>query len=316
MATKNFGVKIFINDHMSILAQDTDVGLYNISDPVNNDAAAGQKEVEVVDPSKFEAYQIVCIGDDNASEENTVDHINGSILVMANNLANTYQIADAAYVHANSHFSWTQNDITGVLDWNYSMLAAHGLGETTQSINLKYGGSVEDQSTGEIRIKNTSQFNIYVDTNNITLNGAVIRIYEFANSTPTQIYTGICEEPEWDSLIYKIGVKGHYNKRISALSTKTADDITLPLSFGKFLTTWDASGNVLANNFARAVRTSKAENFFNLTDIAAYNPVPASNAMFKVSSGSGRDYVIKIADSFDAILLADIAALIENKYVL
>ena len=317
MATTVFGVEIFINDHMDKLAEDATVGLYNNTGPMFDTALIGQKEVVVVDPDFFEEKSVVKIYDDFNSEENTIDYISGSTLYMTNNLAHTYNIADSPRVDMNSSFKWIQNSVVGVFSWCDTMLAANGIGEVTKYVDLRNGGNAEGQSSGELRIKNTASFHQYINDNAITLNNAACHIYEFISNTPTQVYIGVCEEPTWDSLIYRIAIRGYYNKRISSLAYYTSEDICLPVSFGEFLTYWDTDGSVLANNFAKALRTEKVEAYFDTADVPDLAPDPASSKIFRwLSNGPivGLQHNIRVANSMNAAM-SPIANYVNHKYL-
>lgn len=65
---------------------------YVVPSAVTVDAAAGQKNVAVADGSKFQANFPVQILDDVHSEWNTVASVNGNVVTMQNNLANTYYV--------------------------------------------------------------------------------------------------------------------------------------------------------------------------------------------------------------------------------
>ena len=57
------------------------------------DASAGQKNVTVVDGSKFQSSYPVQVSDDAHSEWNAVSSVNGNVVVMQSNLVNTYYLA-------------------------------------------------------------------------------------------------------------------------------------------------------------------------------------------------------------------------------
>lgn len=66
---------------------------YVIPTLLAEDASEGQKFVNVVDGSKFQTKFPVEIKDDAHSEWNIVDTVNGNVLTMENNLANTYYVS-------------------------------------------------------------------------------------------------------------------------------------------------------------------------------------------------------------------------------
>lgn len=66
---------------------------YVIPTLMTADPPAGQKNVTVADGTNFQANFPVQIKDDAHSEWNTVSSVNGNVLTMQNNLANTYYVA-------------------------------------------------------------------------------------------------------------------------------------------------------------------------------------------------------------------------------
>jgi len=66
---------------------------YVIPTLLTADATAGQKNVTVVDGTKFQSGYPVQVSDDAHSEWNTVSSVNGNAVMMQNNLANTYYVA-------------------------------------------------------------------------------------------------------------------------------------------------------------------------------------------------------------------------------
>jgi hypothetical protein len=66
---------------------------YVITTAMSEDPPAGQKNVTVADGTKFQPNFPVEIKDDVHSEWNTVSSMNGNVLSMENNLANTYYVA-------------------------------------------------------------------------------------------------------------------------------------------------------------------------------------------------------------------------------
>jgi hypothetical protein len=142
----------------------------------------------------------------------------------------------------NSEFRWIQNSITGVTTWCSTMLLANGIGTFGKSIDLVAGGNVE--SAGEstkIGVKNTSQFSDLILEKSVYINGCICEIYLFTNSTPVLKWSGVCQQPTWDSKKYSIPAKGSQAKRVSNLATYMGDvnapsslkGKPLPLIFGR-----------------------------------------------------------------------------------
>ena len=71
---------------------------YTVNSLMTVDAAAAQKDVNVVDGTKFTADAWVEIKDSAHSEWNQVDSIAANVVTMKNNLANTYYVTKTASV--------------------------------------------------------------------------------------------------------------------------------------------------------------------------------------------------------------------------
>lgn len=82
---------------------------HSVESALASDASSGQKEVEVSsgDGSEFSVggrVQIIERSGDQVKEFNTIDSISTDTLTMTNNLSNTYEAADDAYVETKVYY--------------------------------------------------------------------------------------------------------------------------------------------------------------------------------------------------------------------
>ncbi len=279
-----FGTKIILNDRSNPVAEDTDIGLYNVTSDFTANASAAQKNVVVADGTEFDAGQLVYISDSVSNEENVIDSISTNTLTMKRNLANAYTTANSASVTADSAFGWIQNDITGLTgNWKAGMLVHQGIGKWTKTIDLKRGGNIAQSGSASATVKNTSEFSTDLSDNGIYLNGCKMEIYKFTDTTPTKQWSGICEDPVWNSKEYNINAKGYHNKRIANLGTEidsvnypnaTGDILgeNIPCTFGTIKPVFDVDGNSIYDGYAKAVRVANRESvYFNMLGYRTVN---------------------------------------------
>ena len=174
MSTYIWGIKIYMADHMSPLAENTTYGLYNVKSNLTGTASAGQKVVAVADGTKFTAGTRVRIVDTENEEECIIDSINANNITMVSNLAHEYTVAREAKVYADSEFRWIQNAVSGISDWCDSMLVENGISKIIRDAEdaLEVGGGVAQSGGLTITVKNTSKFwNTLFSTLDVSLIG-------------------------------------------------------------------------------------------------------------------------------------------------
>ena len=320
-----FGVRISLDDRRSPVTEDSDIGLYNVTSDMAANANSGQKNITVDLGSIFEADDPIVISDDNDSEEGVINYVVGNIITLKENLANSYTTAANGKVDGDSVFAWLQNNISSLAEnWSTDMLVEKGVGRFTKRIDIKRGGNIASPGSFSCTVKNTSQFWNSLQDENIFLNGKKIEVFEFAATTKTRKWSGICNKPTWNVKKYKISAKGYHNKRITNIITKINStqfpeasvetiDKDVPATFGEIKPSFDGDGNTLYNGYARFVRTANKEEdivFENnvkiyLSDSISVVTLPGTNS-FPVVGTDGDDppimYKIKIAE---AILLTE-----------
>jgi len=190
MALKTFGVEIQVQDHASVLTEDTTIGLYNRVDDMASNAAADQADVVVDDGTIYRAGGKVTIGDDNASEVNVISSISSNTLTMVTVLANTYTTAASGYVNANSVFRWIQNSETGVTGWASDMIVEDGIEGYSRAADYRDGGAVSNPGSCGVTVKNTLKYWKDLVDLDLTLNGMEFRLYEFTDATATLKWRG------------------------------------------------------------------------------------------------------------------------------
>ncbi len=264
---KNFGIKITLEDHTSLVVEDSTIGLYNVTSNMAANANAAQKNVTVADGTKFLADNVVTVKDDNASEDNVIDSIAGNVLTMKQNLTNNYTTAANGRVDSNSEFRWISNTISGVTTWKEGIITDKGIGKYSRIINLLRGGNTSQPGTGGVKVKNTSKFWNTIQGKSIYFNGKRAEYWLFTDTTPARQWSGVCTEPVWDSKTYTIPFEGYYSKRITNVTTNinTTDDVnatgdilgnTKPVTVGQVKPIFDDEGNVVYNGYSKFIRTA------------------------------------------------------------
>ncbi len=300
-----FGTRISLDDHSSPVVADADIGLYNVTSDLANNASQGQKLVTVDDGTKFEEGDLVTVSDDLNSESNVIDSIAGNTLTMYTNLVITYLTSENAKVDGNSVFRWIQNDISGVTGWKSGMEVQGGVGKWNKKIELGRGGNVASPGNSSIIIKNTDKFWYTIGQLSIFFQGKKFERFEFENSTPVRRWSGICNKPVWDAKKYHISAKGYHNKRIAQILTQTnitdypdasGDTIgkTIPGTWGEVKPKTDASDNIIYNGYVKFIRTADKQ-----IPLKTEGTVPFGDHFFESSTEGITEFPIVGTDGAD-----------------
>lgn len=142
---------------------------------LTSDASSGQKDVEVSDGTKFSTNEQVTIRErsgDRVSETNTISSISGNTLTMTNNLSNTYEIADDAYVEVKTNFKsnlnagpFHLNHPSGTATVNDCPYAEYEI--VVNDHILQFGDNIPAGSRLYIRFRIYSQSNVTTEVENL-----------------------------------------------------------------------------------------------------------------------------------------------------
>jgi hypothetical protein len=294
MSEKIWGIEIVLDDCMNANTTDTDVGLYQITTTTDT-STTGQKILTVADTAEFRKYDKVFISEDPVSEINYIASVDSSTqLTMVKPLQNSYTGAGAIY--ANSCFRWLQNNSDNITTPRYtaSMIVVKGLQPFSREINLKRGGNIADNGGGSVTVKNTSQFFNFLKTASIYFNGLTVRIYLYTDGVERLYWTGVCEQPSWNTATYTIPLTGMLNRRRSNISTEittrnfpqaTETGKIVPITFGR-------------HDKAKFIRTAAKESLIDNTRLYE-ETVPAGVVGFPVvvaPSGATLSYEIAVGN--------------------
>jgi hypothetical protein len=281
--TSIYGLKIYLKDFVSPVAQNTSIGLYNRIATLSQALTGNTYKLNTLNVSAFELNESVFITGGGKSEINWISSISPTqgALYLANTSMNTYPV-NTSQVQANSQFRWTQNDVLAPAEsWKSGVLMQNGIGTFSRKIDLRRMGNTATPGDCTAQVNNTNLFFKTVRDSGIYFNGLVAKVIKFTNNIESSRWMGECQKPSWTSKRYIIPIKGIYNKRISSCTTvinndpisgnfpNASDDkngTVIPITIGNFKINSDGNPSC-----AKFLRISDAElTIVNSGDVTQY----------------------------------------------
>lgn len=258
MSTTVFGAKIKFKDYQNPMTADASIGLYGLSTSLSSSVNQGAYTIGVSDIKYFEVGDPIYLRNAISGEQNFIKSINGSNISLG--YPTSVTLGDLQYnnVVGGSEIRVIQNGITNLQEvWKSDLLSESGIDSFDRNIDLSNGGNIASPGRGEISLANYNQINKKLSERNVNVNGALVKIYSFLdNSTKNALWCGTCEEPSYDTKVYKIPLAGGLGyKRLAnvssyidqtnyPLSSDTDRGKTIPISIGSL-------------DYAKFVRTAK-----------------------------------------------------------
>ena len=245
MSNKIFGIKVLLNDFASPVTANGDIGLYQVAATCAAAITAGLSEATVTSVIDLEKNRIVQVRGGSAGDINYIKAIQGNKVLFHNPWTTSFTLGGLPRLVSNSEFRWTQNAVTGsAQSWKSGMIVKNGLDAFDRVIDLSNGSNIAANGQSCVKVKNTQQFFNTLKSWSIYLNGLDADIYRFDGPVPSRKWSGICEEPSWNSTEYKIPLYGKLNKRRANLTKfinkndyphASDDDVgkALPVAFGR-----------------------------------------------------------------------------------
>jgi hypothetical protein len=206
----------------------------------------------------------------------------------------------------NSELRWAQSNLYGHT-WTDGMIVAGGLSSFTTEIDLKNGGSAALPGSGSVTVTNTGKFWKELQDRNIILTGLRLEIWVLVQDEESpyeegdyRIRTYYCQEPEWDSKVFKIPFKGGQEKRKANIalqvnsisfpyaSVDTCGD-TIPAVFGRLFPKYDVNGKITRSTIAKGIKVSDYEKIYSNDVFEETGAYPEINE-FPVEYVDGTDH--------------------------
>ena len=139
----------------------------------------------------------------------------------------SYIDGNGAIILTSSEFRWSEQQLSGLqTPYTTGLIAESGIGDVTLSGDFKVGGNVSDYAGFDISIINTQQISEYLRTNGIVIAGCICQLWEFIGTevqsdsvSSGQLFTGVCETPQWTETEIKIPVKSMQYLREANIAT-------------------------------------------------------------------------------------------------
>lgn len=244
--TKHYGIKITLDDYAAPVTEDNSIGLFNVGTVTASAISDGgaTSTVTVTDVQYLSAYSICRIQDGTDYVDATILSINPSTKVVTFNkydsdimpllgTGSTITCNSAFFLAMDTSLNDTRSHwIDGILE---------DIGEVRRSLKKVKIGYLQNQDSLKITINNLAKFWDSIrslDTSNLySISGAKVELWYFEvnqlNDITKEIvlWTGFCEQPDYDSLAYNITAKCFTGR--DAVMTRDVDGQTSKISFGE-----------------------------------------------------------------------------------
>ncbi len=163
----------------------------------------------------------------------------------------------------NSYFRWITQTATNTTDtWLSGILLRDWINSISKSVDVRRMGNVARISGGSINIGNELKFWKTIEDLGINLQGYRLEVIEIdletahsgTNANETLIYTGVCNQPEYNTGRYSIKFKNAFEERNSNLSKLIESNTETDPYTGDGLVTGDNQGKAIPVSFGSSTK--------------------------------------------------------------